>query len=619
MKKELKDLRELMEKEGIDVLITADADDHISEYTGPHFAAMQFLSGFTGGDGTLVIAKEEAGLWTDGRYFIQAAIELAGSGIALMKMGEPDCPDMNEWIEEHLPEGGALSFDGRTVSAKSMKKLLKPLKGKKIRVVSDRDLPGEIWGEKRPAEPEEKLWILSEQYAGKSVKEKICDLKKELLSEGAGATVVSALDEVAWFLNLRGNDIPCNPVFSSFLLFDMGDGPCTAESCHNHETLIRLYVTKGHLTGEVKKYLSENHIEICTEVERIYEDVSGIRADAIVLDLGKTSFRLVGSLPEKAEIIDRVSPLEAAKNIKNPVEAANLRIAQVKDSTAVTRFMYWFKKELALHEGDPETGLTECSTAEKLHGFRAGEEGFLGDSFEAISAYGENAAMCHYSPDPSRDVKVLPKGLYLVDSGGHYPEGSTDITRTWACGPVTEEEKHYYTLVAMANLRLADSVFLDKTSGMTLDYPTREIFWKARENFNHGTGHGVGYLLNVHEGPASIRYRAVSGRPEADFFTEGVYCSDEPGFYVEGKFGVRLENMLLTVKDTENEYGKFMKFEALTLVPFDRECMDVSLMTEEDVRLYNAYHQRVFETIAPLLSKEEAAWLQGMCEPLSKS
>lgn len=595
MRKELSKLREVLKEKNIDVFITADADDHVSEYPSEHFACMKYISGFTGTDGTLVVTPSDAGLWTDGRYFIQAAAELSGSGITLMKMGEPGCPDMTKWIYEHLPEGGKIAFDGRCVSASYAEKLLRAVSGKKAEAVTDQDPVGEIWNEGRPPKKADPLWILSEKYAGKSVSEKLCDLKSDLSEKGAEAHIITAMDDIAWLLNLRGSDIPFCPVFDAFLMTE-GDK-------------VKLYVSEEHLTEETAEYLSENKIEVCTETEKVYEDAGHLSVDAVLIDKESTSRRMLESIPENVYVIDSLSPVTVRKNRKNPVEAENLRKAQLKDSVAVTKYMYWFKKHV--HEGN----LTECNTASKLHEFRKEQEGFLLDSFETISAYGENAAMCHYAPSEDRDVKILPKGLYLVDSGGHYYEGSTDITRTWACGPLTDEEKKGCTLTAIANLRLSDLEFKEGTSGQTVDLAARSVFWKEGLDYNHGTGHGVGYLLNVHEGPAGIRPKVNASAAYGGMY-EGVYVSDEPGLYIEGKYGVRLENMLLCVKDFTNEYGTFMHFDVLTTVPFDRDAIDKSLMEPGDILLYDRYHKRVFETISPYLDDEERDWLRKICMPL---
>lgn len=596
MKKELAEFRKLMSKYGIDLYITKDADDHISEYNDPYFSTMQFISGFTGGDGTLVITQTEAGLWTDGRYFIQAAAELDGSGIVLRKEGEPDCPEINSWIVDNIPEYGTFGFDGRCISYDSAELMSRKLSSKNVRVICDTDLIGELWTENRPAKKAEKIWKLDVKFAGKPAEDKLNDLRKALDEKGAGAHVISAMDEIAWLLNLRGDDVPYNPVFDSFFLMD-----------GNSKTL---YISTAHLTLEIEQYIEGLGIRIKNDTEEIYKDISGIKSKILLADGLSCSYRMLTSIPEQAEILNEMGPCEQAKNRKNTTEAENLEKAQLKDSTAVTKFMYWFKKEL-----ENGSQLTEMNTSVKLHEFRSEQENFLGDSFETISAYGPNAAMCHYAPSKDYPVSIEHHGLYLVDSGGHYPEGTTDITRTWACGTVTEEEKKAYTLTAIANLRLADQIFPEGTSGLTLDLAAREVFWKNGLDFNHGTGHGVGYLLYVHESPANIRFKA-SRNTIYNSMDEGVYVSDEPGFYAEGKFGVRLENMVLVKKAFTNEFRKFMKFKTMTLVPFDRECIDVTLMNAEDINRYNRYHETVLEIIGPRLNTAEKEWLKHMCSPL---
>lgn len=600
MRAKLQELRKLLKENGIDVFITSDTDDHISEYPDRHFACMRYISGFTGTDGTLAVSACEAGLWTDGRYFIQAAAELKDTGITLMKMGEPDCPDMAAWISDHIPDGGTAAFDGRCFPASFAAKLQRMASERNIKLISDKDYVGEIWTEGRPKRRAMPVWILQEKYAGKSAEEKINDIFEALSEKGIGAHIITAMDDIAWILNLRGDDIPYSPVFDAFMMFADASG----------RKSVRLYISETHLTDEVSEYLQSCGVEVFTDTEKIYEDAGKLECGTVLIDKSSSSYQMAASVSEKTLIIDDISPAGIMKGRKNSTEAANLRKAQLKDSVAVTKYMYWFKNNVSMGK------LTEYCASDKLYSFRSEQDGFLGNSFETISAYGENAAMCHYSPSREKDVPILTHGLYLVDSGGHYYEGSTDITRTWTCGPVTDEEKKGYTLTAAANLRLSGLIFKEGTSGQTIDLAARSVFWKEGFDYNHGTGHGVGYLLNVHEGPAGIRPGINSSAKYGGMY-EGVYISDEPGLYIEGKFGVRLENMLLCVKDFSNEYGTFMHFDVLTMVPFDREAVDITFMDSHDIELYNDYHKKVYETVSPFLTKEEAEWLKEMCRPLS--
>ncbi|MDO4489072.1 MAG: M24 family metallopeptidase [Eubacteriales bacterium] len=586
MREELIRLRNEMEKAGVSLYIACDCDDHLSEYVDDYYKSMKFVSGFTGGDGTLVVTMDEAALWTDGRYFIQAAIELKDSGIELMKMGEPDCPDMYEWISEKLPKSSAIGFDGRCIPANMTERIEGKIPG--ISFISA-DLVGRIWDD-RPAKTQNPVMVLKDWQTGRTVSEKLKDIRDELSKRGADSTVISACDDIAWTLNMRGSDIAYNPVFASFLIIDT-------------ETAT-LFITGEHLTGEAMDHLAEAGVRVENDTEKVYE-AAGRLSGRVLVEKEMTSYEMLNCI--RAEKVFGLGAAARLKNFKNATEMDNIRKAQIEDSIAVTRYMYFFKHELLMGNV-----LTECTAAARLHELRTERTGFNGESFPTISAYGENAAMCHYEPDESRDVVVEERGLYLCDSGGHYDCGTTDITRTWACGPLTDEERKAYTLVAIGNLRLAAAVFPRGTAAITLDYAARKPLWDNGMNFNHGTGHGVGYILNVHERPAGIRYRSTA----YDCFNvmdEGVYVSDEPGYYAEGKFGIRLENMLLCVNN-----GGMCGFETVTFVPFDSECIDVSLMSDEDIRLYNEYHSAVYEKIVPHLCGAEREWLKEATAPIAR-
>ena len=616
MRKQVLKLQRKMRELGIDVYVVSDIDEHLSEYVSDHFHALEEYSGFTGGDGKLVVTAGSsdadtgkdfeglAALWTDGRYFTQAENQLEGSGIELMRMGEPETPLMNDWILEQLPEGGTLGFDGSCTPFKEGTVLADKVRAKGVRCVYERDLCGDLW-EDRPAQKVTPCWILKEKYTGKSAADKIADLKAVMEKAGADAHILTTVDDIAWLLNLRADDVPNNPVFMAYLMI-MPDGQ------------VRLYTEEGHLTDEVSVYLKG----LCVQVfpyHQIYEDVKQLEAVskgsgdvAVLLDKKRCNYTIVSSIPAGIRIIDRINPEVEAKACKNETERANIRIAQHKDSVALVKFMHWFKTE-----GLKMERLTEWTAAEKLHSFRAEQPGFFDESFGTISAYGANAAMAHYapSPDPALDTPIEPHGLYLVDSGGQYPEGTTDVTRTWSCGPITPEERLGYTLTVIANLRLGDARFLEGTSGLVLDYAAREPFWRRGMNYNHGTGHGVGHVLNVHEAPVGIRYK-IADIEGAWPLMEGMYLSDEPGSYVAGSYGVRIENLVLVTLDYVNEYGRFMKFETVNFCPVDRTCLDISLMEERDIRLLNLYHKRVYEELAGDLTPEERTWLKAMCEPI---
>ena len=598
MREQITKLRAAMQSAGIDVYYVTMDDDHQSEYVGSYYREIAELTGFTGSAGKLLVTADEAALWTDGRYFVQAAAQLAGSGVVLMKQGEPGTPELSAYAKAHMPEGGTLGFNGSCVAQTEAAALIEALSGKHISVCWEKDLPDGIW-EDRPAPAAEPLFILSEKYAGKGAAEKLSWLREKLSDLGADAHVITSLDDIAWLLNLRGDDIPCNPVFLSFLLIDGAE--------------TKLYLTEGHLTDEIRAYLKELGITTVTDVSRIYADVAGLSHKTILMEREKTNYALISSVPGDCRILDRMLPTTIAKAKKNPVEMENLRLAHIKDGTALTRFIYWFKQNVG------KTEMTEWSTAQKLHAFRAEETHFLGDSFTTIAAYGKNAAMCHYAPTKEQHDEIRAEGMYLVDSGGQYLEGTTDVTRTIACGPVSPVEKRDFTLSVIANLRLADARFLEGTSGLALDYIAREPFWTRGLNYNHGTGHGVGYCLNVHERPVGIRYKLTAASREGSPLSEGAFVSDEPGLYIEGSHGVRTENMLMCVNDYSNEYGQFCRFETYTLCPVDRELLDLSIMTDRDIELLNAYHKKVQDALLPRLSKEEGAWLLQACAPLCRT
>ena len=588
MKNELKKLREKMGEYGIDVYMITMDDEHQSEYVGAYYREIAFISGFTGSAGKLVVTPDKAGLFTDGRYFVQAENQLRDSGIDLMRMGEKDTPDISDYIYDNLPEKGCLGFNGRTVAYEEARALLERLEAKNVSIMSDRDVPGEIW-EDRPGHDYKKIFILQDKFAGESAEKKLMRLREKLKALNADAHIITMLDDIAWTLNLRGDDISCNPVFLSYLLL-------------NGEKTV-LYTASEHITEEVRDYLSELGVELCEDPERIYEDVRALKGK-VLIEKAKTNYELVSRIPSDCRITDRLLPTTLMKCVKNKVERENIIKVHVKDGVAVTKFMYWFKKNIG------SLKMTEMSTARKLHELRAENEGFTDESFNTIAAYGANAAMCHYSPSDENDTVIEPRGLYLVDSGGQYYEGTTDITRTWACGELTEEERLHFTLSVMSMLRLADVRFPDGTSGVALDYAAREEFWRRGLNFNHGTGHGVGYFLNVHERPVGIRYKIVPERLDSYPFHEGMLVSDEPGMYIEGSHGVRTENLILCEKDYENEFGTFLKFRHLTMVPIDISALDKSVMTDNDIRLLNEYHKKVYENISPYLNEEERAWLK---------
>lgn len=588
MNERLAKLRRLMEERHMDAYLIPTSDFHESEYVGEYFKCRRFITGFTGSAGTAVVTAKEAGLWTDGRYFVQAAGELAGSGFALQKMDEEGVPTVEEYLAKVMPQGGVLGFDGRVVNSQLGEAIREKLEHKNVTLSCEEDLVGKIW-EDRPEMSMEPVWILDEKYAGQPAAEKIAGLRKDMKEARATVHVLTTLDDIVWLLNIRGNDIPFNPVVLSYVAVTEKD--------------LYLFIHEKTLNGQVREYLEGLKVTV-RPYEEIYRFVKSLRGERVLLESSRVNFSIKNSLDKSNKIIDRMNPTVMAKAVKNPVEIENERRAHIKDGVAMTKFIYWLKKNIGTMD------MTEISVSDYLEELRRQQEGNLGLSFNTISAYGENAAMCHYSATTESNKVLKPKGLYLIDSGGQYYEGTTDVTRTVALGPVTDEEREHFTLVAMSMLRLGHAKFLYGCRGLSLDYIARQPMWERGLNYKHGTGHGVGYLLNVHERPNGIRYKMVPERMDSAVIEEGMICSDEPGIYIEGSHGIRTENLIVCRKAQKNEYGQFMEFEYLTFVPIDLEALDVGLMEKRDVEYLNEYHRQVYEKISPYLTEEERLWLK---------
>ena len=584
----LQKLRALMQERSIDAYMIPTSDFHESEYVGKHFKCREFMTGFTGSAGTAVITKDDAALWTDGRYFVQAAAQLEGSTVVLQKMGQEGTPSIKEYLLEKIPQGGTLAFDGRVVNTAEGEELEDALGVKDIAIACQEDLVGEIW-EDRPVLPAEPVWVLDVKYAGKDAEDKIGDLRKKMEDCGATVHILTTLDDIVWLLNIRGNDVDCNPVVLSYLM-------ATRESLY-------LYINEAVLDSSVTGYLKEKGVTI-RPYDAIYSDVAKLHGETVMLEKSRTNFALTQLLDGTNEIINIQNPTALMKAIKNPVEIENIRKAHIKDGVAMTKFIYWLKKNIG------KIPMDEISVADYLNSLRRGQEGNLGLSFPTISAYGANAAMCHYSATEESNAKLEARGFYLVDSGGQYYEGTTDITRTIALGELTDGERAHFALTLISMLRLGNVRFLYGCRGLNLDYVAREPFWSRGLNFDHGTGHGVGYLLNVHERPNGIRWKMVPERQDNCVLEAGMVTSDEPGIYIEGSHGIRTENLMVCVKDEKNEYGQFMKFEFLTYVPIDLDAIDKSLMRPEDIEHLNQYHKAVYEKISPYLEEEEREWLK---------
>ena len=580
-------LRKCMQEKHIDIYIVPTADFHQSEYVGEHFKARAYITGFTGSAGTAVITLHDAKLWTDGRYFLQAAKQLEGTGVTLMKMFEPGVPTIEEYLEAELKSGQTLSFDGRVVSVGEGDEYASIAKKNGAKIDYQEDLIDAIWTD-RPPLSEEPVWFLEEKYSGESTESKLSRIRKEMEDAGCDTHIVSTLDDICWTLNIRGNDIDFFPLVLSYAIIKKDS--------------LELYIDERKLDDKLKTIFKKEGVNL-HPYNAIYEDVKKLPKNATVLiDKTKLNYAIFNNIPNSVPIVNKRNPEILMKALKNPVEVENIKKAEIKDSIAHVRFMKWLKENLG------KIKITEMSASEKLDEFRAEMGNFIRDSFEPISSYGPHSAIVHYSSSPETDVELKEGSLYLSDTGAGFYEGSTDITRTYALGEVPKKMKEDFTIVAISNLQLANAKFLQGSSGLTLDILARKPFWDRGLNYNHGTGHGVGYLLNIHEGPAGFRYKYRAG--ETEEIQEGMVITDEPGLYIEGSHGIRLENELLARKGVQNEYGQFLYFETITLIPFDLDAISLDMLNEENRKLLNDYHKRVYEEIAPHLNEEEKAFLK---------
>ena len=581
-------LREKMKDMSVDAYLVPTDDFHNSEYVGDYFKCRQFITGFTGSAGTALILEDQAYLWTDGRYFIQAAAQLEGSGVVLMKSGTEGVPTLLAFLTETMKEQQTLGFDGRIMNAAQAEMMIRALSPKGVQIRTDLDLVGEIWTD-RPTLSCEKITALEERFAGRDRVSKCAQVRRAMAAKKASYFLLSSLDDIAWLLNLRGSDVHCNPVFLSYLAMT--------------QSTVTLFVQEEALPEDLLHKLSLDGITV-KPYEDIYAYAAKIPAgSSVLLDKRHINYALRSALGNDIRCVNAENPTLMMKAVKNPVEVANMRKAHIKDGVAVTRFIYWVKQNVG-----KET-ITEISAARKLESLRSQGKNYKGPSFDPIIAYGKHAAICHYSATPETDFELREKGFVLVDSGGQYLEGTTDITRTIALGPVTKKEKEFFTRVLQGHLNLAGARFLYGCTGKNLDYLARSPLWAVGEDYDHGTGHGVGYYLNVHEGPQYFYWKNKPGQGEA-VLEEGMITSDEPGIYLEGRFGIRHENLLLCKKGKKTDAGQFMAFEPLTLVPFDLDAVLPELLTATARRQLNEYHKKVYEKIAPHVSEEERAWLE---------
>ena len=580
-------LRTHIAQEQIQAFIIPSTDPHLSEYVAPHWQSREWISGFTGSAGTVVVTAKDAGLWTDSRYFLQAARQLEGTCITLYKEMLPETPNIPEFLSAHLQEGDCVGIDGKMFSAEEVEHLQKELKKSGIRIKSIADPMQLLWTD-RPAMPLAPAFVYDTKYAGMSFTEKLPAVRQAMEAAGADSLLLSALDEIAWLLNIRGNDVHCNPVVVSYLLIE--------------KDKVNYFVQPQKVTPELAVYFSANGISV-HPYEEIGDYLNSFNAHSILMNPAKTNYAIYSAIRPGCLIINGASPVALLKAIRNKQEIAGIHAAMQRDGVALVKFLKW------LDEAVPAGKETEISVDKKLHTFRAAQPLYMGESFDTIAGYKEHGAIVHYEATPETDVTLKPEGFLLLDSGAQYLDGTTDITRTIALGPLTEEEKTDYTLILKGHIALAMAVFPEGTRGAQLDVLARMPIWKERMNYLHGTGHGVGHFLNVHEGPQSIRMNEnpVTLQP-------GMVTSNEPGVYKAGSHGIRTENLVLTVPAGEGMFGKYLKFETLTLCPICRKGIIKELLTAEEIGWLNDYHRTVYEKLSPDLNNDEREWLKEACK-----
>ncbi len=580
-------LRSLMAEKNIDAYVVPTADFHQSEYVGEHFKARKFITGFSGSYGTAVITKDDGGLWTDGRYFFQAENQLAGSGIRLMKMFVGDTPSITEYLLANIPNGGTVGFDGRVLSMGEGQEYEEALSAKNINIHYSDDLIDAIW-EDRPPLSKKPAFFLEEKYSGESCASKLQRVRKAMENNGADTHIIASLDDVCWLLNIRGDDVDFFPLLLSYAIVTMDKAA--------------LYVDDSKLDERILKELAKNNVSI-HPYNDIYEDVKKLNAqNTVMIDPMKMNYALYKNIP--CRIVETANPSILMKAMKNEVELENIKKAHIKDGVAVTKFMYWVKNRY-----DKEN-ITELSSAAKLTALRAEQEGYIRDSFEPLCAFADHAAMMHYSPSKESDVTLASGAFFLNDTGGGYFEGSTDITRTFVLGSVDQQMKKYFTAVVRAMMRLSRARFLYGCYGYNLDVLARGPIWDLDLDFQCGTGHGVGYLGNIHEAPTGFRWYVVPSKNEHHQLEESMVITDEPGIYEDGQFGIRLENEFIVRKGTKNKYGQFMYFETVTFAPIDLDGIEPEEMSRDEREWLNQYHKDVYEKIGPHLTDEEREWLK---------
>lgn len=592
MRATIVDLRKVMQREGIDAWISPSSDAHQSEYPTEYDKCRRFLSGFTGSAGTLLVLKEEAYLWTDGRYFLQAESELKDSGITLMKMGEPGVPTLDELLEKKLKSGEVLGFNGSVLSFSEGKVIAGKVVKNGVKLKIGKDITNEIWLD-RPERPHSKVFILDEKYAGKSASTKINEVRERM--NGKDLLIISSLSDIAWLTNLRAFDIQCNPLFLSYFVLE--------------KDRATIFIQDKSLTDEVREYLKKNGIDI-KPYDDFDETVADISHKEILFDEADVSYKTFISISKKEnanKLYSVLSPVTYLKNIKSDVEVANTKKSHIRDGVYMAKYIYWLKNQVK-----NGANLTEKTASDYLDNLRREDELFLDLSFPTISGYADNGAIVHYEAEYETAKKLEAKGLYLFDSGATYKDGTTDVTRTISLGENTYEEKLHYTLVTIGMLRLLNTKFKRGAIGVSLDIKAREALWEYGLDYNHGTGHGVGFVNTVHEMPTSIRNKINKDVYRNLEFEPGMIMSDEPGVYISGKHGIRME-ILMTVVDKGDG---FLGFEPLTMAPIDNEPLLVDVMTKRDIEFYNNYQKQVYDSISGGLNEEEKAWLKEVTKEI---
>lgn len=579
------ELRKLMAEKSIDAYIIPSFDAHQSEYVPEHWKARQWISGFTGSAGTVVVTMKEAGLWTDGRYFIQAEKQLEGSEVKLFKMAMPGVPTYIEWINDTLPVSGTVGFNGKSMPVSIYKDMQKAYKEKKLSFETGYDFIGQLWKD-RPAIPQAPVFVHDVKYAGKSRTEKLSEVRAEMQKLNCSHYLLASLDDVAWLMNLRGGDVPNTPVVTAYVLISMN-------SC-------QLFIDKNKVSADVENELSSDNIDVL-DYEAIEKAVASISGTGILMDPEKSNVWLYKAVPAAFEKVELPNITTNLKAVKNAVEIRNLRNSHIKDGAALVKFSVWLDKNLGREK------ITEITVDEKLKEFRGQQELSMGPSFDTIAGYKEHAAMMHYKAVPGVEYTLDKEGMLLIDSGGQYLDGTTDTTRTLVLGKLTDEQKRDFTLVLKAHIGLATAKFMYGCTCTHLDILSRRHLWAEGLDYRCGTGHGVGFLLSVHEGPQGFRRVPVVNTV---ILEPGMILTNEPGIYKEEKHGVRHENTLLVVDDFETEYGRYLKFDTISYCPIDLEGVDASLLTQDEKNWLNSYHKEVFEKLSPYLNEEEKNWLK---------